>query len=128
MRHFAFPLFWAASIYFLCTLGSEDLPSLSFWDFLNFDKLIHALMFAVLVLSLIVCFRKQSQSAFLRKRAIESAFVLSFLYGTTIEILQLVMAQGRSADWKDVVANTVGCILGIYFFRLIYGKLLFKAS
>lgn len=128
MRPYWFPLFWALVIGFLCTLGSDDLPKVSFWDWLSFDKLVHVGMFAVMVLSFIVCLKKQTTSAYLKNQAIWAAVVFSVVYGACIEGAQYLMNIGRSAELKDIVANTVGCILGVYFFRFIYGKALFAAS
>lgn len=128
MRHFWFPLFWALSILFLCTIGTEDLPSVGFLDLFSFDKFVHTLMFGVLTLTLVVAFRRQARFSILSKKAILIAFVSAVFYGTAIEILQYTMSTGRSAEWQDIVANTLGCVLGVYFFRLVYGKQLFRAS
>ena len=128
MRHYWFPLFWALSILFLCTIGTEDLPSVGFLDLLSFDKFVHAAMFGVLNLTLLVACRRQLRFHVVRKKAIIIALVFSLAYGTIIEVLQFFLATGRSAEYQDIVANTVGCIIGLYLFRLIYGKELFRAS
>ncbi|MFT7612480.1 MAG: VanZ family protein [Parvicellaceae bacterium] len=128
MRHFWFPLFWALCILFLCTIGTENLPSIGFLNLFSFDKFVHALMFGVLALTLIVAFRRQGRISLFNKRAILFATLGSVLYGTAVEILQYLMSTGRSAEWQDILANTVGCVLGVYFFRLVYGKQLFRAS
>ena len=128
MRHLWFPLFWSLTILFLCTLGTEDLPSIGFLDLFSFDKFVHTMMFGVLSLTLITGLRKQDLSATLRRKALLVAGGFSVLYGVVIEILQFLMDTGRVAEFQDLLANTVGCALGIYFFRLVYGKELFRAS
>ena len=128
MRHYLFPVFWGVVIFFLCTLGAKDLPNVGVWDWLGFDKFIHAGMFAVFVLSIVVCLRKQVRIDSLRKNSKRIALVIGIVYGALIEGLQYLLDTGRAAELEDIVANTVGCILGIYFFRLIYGKSLFATS
>jgi len=38
-------------------------------------------------------------------------------YGGTIEILQYYVFTGRSGDVKDAIANAIGALLGLWFFR-----------
>lgn len=128
MRHYWFPLFWALSILFLCAIGTEDLPSVGFLDLFSFDKFVHAFMFGVLAMTLLVALKRQSRFQLLRKRAIIISLVCSIAYGVLIELLQYFLSTGRSAEFQDLIANTVGSVLGIYFFRLVYGKELFRAS
>ena len=128
MRHFWFPFFWALSILFLCALGADDLPSVRFPDFFNFDKCVHAIMFGVLSMSLLIALRRQSRYQTLRKKALLISCCFAISYGVAIEILQYFLATGRIAEFQDIFANTVGCVLGICFFRLVYGKALFRAS
>ena len=39
--------------------------------------------------------------------------ILAFIYGIIIEILQGELTTSRSADFKDVLANSVGILIGI---------------
>jgi len=39
--------------------------------------------------------------------------LFSFLYGIIIEVLQLLMQFGRSAEMSDVVANAIGILAAV---------------
>ena len=113
---------WALFILLLCSAPGDQLPEAGFWDLLSFDKFVHAFLFAIQVLVLIVGFRRQYSYSVLRYYARSAAFVTGVIYGIIIEILQLLVFSGRSFDLYDVLANIIGCILGIILFRIIYGK------
>ena len=128
MRHFWFSIFWSVSIFFLCLMSTEDLPSIDYLQLLSFDKLVHAILFGLLSLSLLVAFRRQNKVNYIRKKAILIAVLFSLIYGLILEIVQYSLVEDRTGEVYDIVANMLGCALGIVFFRLIYGKQLFSAS
>ncbi|MCB0397085.1 MAG: VanZ family protein [Flavobacteriales bacterium] len=121
-RHFAFPVFWALLILGLCGLPGDELPDSDLWDLLSFDKAAHAILFAVLVSSLIVAFSKQHPFYALRYHARSTAVIIGFVYGTLIEGLQLIIFSQRSGDLMDMMANGIGCLAGLIMFYTVYGK------
>jgi glycopeptide antibiotics resistance protein len=46
-------------------------------------------------------------------------FLLSFMYGLAVEILQPIVAEGRMFSWVDVVANTIGIAVGMLLARFL---------
>lgn len=60
----------------------------------------------------------------------ELVAVRSFLFSLTIEVLQLLLYitlnSGRSVDINDLIANTLGGILGYYAIRLVSKNTYFK--
>ncbi len=128
MRHFYFPVFWAVSILFLCLIDTKELPSVTYLELMEFDKLVHIVLFGLLMLSCTVALRKQTKIAWAQKNAMVIALLFSIVYGSVIEVVQFFMAQDRTGELYDVLANGIGAFLGILFFRFIYGKELFRAS
>lgn len=112
----------------MCLMSTEDLPSIDYLQLLSFDKLVHAILFGLLSLSLLVAFRRQNKVNYIRKKAILIAVLFSLIYGLILEIVQYSLVEDRTGEVYDIVANMLGCALGIVFFRLIYGKQLFSAS
>lgn len=45
------------------------------------------------------------------------------LYGIIIEIFQGLSTTYRNADIWDVVANLIGSLIGIYFFKSVMNKI-----
>ena len=117
-----FAISWALFILVLTTLPGEDLPDLSFWSLLTFDKAAHGFVFAVLVFQLIIGFIKQYQFRQLRYKAVSIAFLIGIFYGAVTELLQEFIFTGREADIMDFVANFIGSLIGVVAFRIIYGK------
>ncbi len=122
IMHLLPSVFWALFILVLYGLPGGDLPSLDWMALLSFDKLAHAVFFAVQVCTLIVAFRKQHTYDTLRKKAFVWAVGIGSLYGVVLEALQNLLFIDRTTDWMDLLANLIGCGLGVILFRVIYGK------
>ncbi len=115
-------IFWTLLILLLCLLPGKDMPDLSFWQLLTFDKVAHVFVFAVLVFVLATGFIKQYRFRNLRYNAVKSAFIFSILYGGATEILQGILTPDRHPEILDFAANAFGCGVGVATFFLIYGK------
>lgn len=113
-------IIWAGIILLLSGLPSSNFPDLSFWNFLTFDKFAHALFYAVLVVLIAIGEVKHHRFSSKRSQSVVKGFVVGFSYGLLIELLQAVLFVGRSADWTDVVANTIGCLIGVIYFKWNY--------
>ena len=50
------------------------------------------------------------------------AFLISVLYGALTELLQIYIFIGRYGSIYDFCADVIGCVLGIFIFRLIFRK------
>jgi len=122
LRHLSAGISWALLILVLCSSPKSELPSTTLWDFLSLDKLAHVTVFCVLVHLLIVGFKKQYLSFYLRYHARIWAFGTGVIYGIAIELIQMFFSTDRSAEFLDLIANTAGCLCGILLFRIIYGK------
>ncbi|MBP9068996.1 MAG: VanZ family protein [Bacteroidia bacterium] len=110
---------WALIILGLCSMPGQHIPSFNFLEMLAFDKWVHAGMFFVLC-SLIFFYLLQKNSS---HNKIYVFFALSILYGCSLEIMQGTLFSNRSADWNDIIANSVGCIFGLMFYRKLFNYL-----
>jgi VanZ family protein len=97
---------WAALIFVLSSVPGQSLPPLPAW---NFDKVVHALVYAILGGLCLLALRRGSRLS--RGRAVALAALAATLYGISDELHQL-LTPGRSADVLDVVADAVGAIVG----------------
>lgn len=50
--------------------------------------------------------------------ALIKSCILAFIYGIIIEILQGELTTSRSADFNDVLANSIGIVIGILLVSL----------
>ncbi len=82
---------------------------------LGWDKAQHALAYGVLTLTSGLFFR---QYGFPAKQAWWGAVIYAIVFGGVLELLQAIAGTGRSCEWTDLVADTVGAltvgIIGLY--------------
>lgn len=87
--------------------------------FPGFDKFAHALMFGFLLLMLFTDRWRKHQYVGLKQIVYFSVTTAAF--GLLIEVLQLSMNVGRSFEWADWIADSIGTITvatAIYIFLI----------
>jgi len=113
---------WIIIVGFMYAIPGQDLPSISLWDVLNFDKAAHFLVFLILTITLIVGLRKQQRFSYFQRNGVNIAAVFALIYGGILELMQGWVFIERTSDWLDFLANTVGILFGMLFYRILYGK------
>lgn len=113
-------LLWAIVIASLYFLPGKDMPVLSFWDILQFDKVGHFGVFAVLSVITLTGLKRQQQFRRMRVKAV--ALMLTFIipYAALLEYFQGILSPDRTSDVMDFLANVGGSLIGIVIFKLIY--------
>lgn len=109
-------LFWLVVIFILISLPSSNFDESSY---LSGDKLIHGMLFFVLVILLKQGFYKQQYLAVLRYENSFYALAIGFFFSGTTELVQGLLVSSRYADPFDFIANSLGCLLGALFFNKI---------
>lgn len=64
-------------------------------------------------------FIKQHAYSFLYQYAGFTTFVISVIFGSLIELLQMTMGLGRQGDVMDIISNTIGTVAGIFTYNLL---------
>ena len=106
---------WLIFIFVLCNLRPSALPSDAWFVFSGIDKVVHAsfyIIYSWLFIPVFMKNRTMNQSVFF-------TVISGFLYGVFIELMQHFVFTYRSADWRDVVANSIGLSIGIFSFPII---------
>ena len=102
------PIYWAFLTYMLLKPGEENHE---YWFmFSGIDKVLNFSIFAALGFSFITAFPRIKFSYF---------FQIILLYAFLTEILQEEMGLGRSMETLDIVADTIGFLVGYYTYRLL---------
>lgn len=113
----------------LCGLPGSYFPTVrTFWEWLGPDKIVHSLMFAALSFSIIVGYRKEyleGDKAY-RVKLQWITLAISILYGGLTEILQYYVFVNRYGSVYDFFADVIGCILGVFIFKIIFRKKMIK--
>ncbi|MFY8025590.1 MAG: VanZ family protein [Sediminibacterium sp.] len=103
-----FCLFFITSL-ILFTLPANKVPRVYWLEIPNFDKIIHAGIFAALCISAYLWlshFYPKSE----KKIAIIIVLVMA-AYGIAIEFIQVRFIEGRSFEELDIAADFTGCII-----------------
>lgn len=111
-------LLWALVISVLSFLPPSSFPETKL---VGLDKLVHICMYGALTFLLIIGFKKQFSFKRLKNNAIALAAAFSVVYGALIEMLQGMIVVNRSMELADIVANAIGCLIGMLIF-FFYGK------
>lgn len=114
----AFVWFIIANILFL--MPGEDVPAISFLDEIYFDKWVHAGLFFGLVFLTALPYLKTQR---LSKKLLIKISITFILYGVLIEFLQRYVAIDRDYDVYDMIADSIGCVLGAIAVNWRYRKL-----
>src|SRR4051812_1663480 len=106
-------------IMILCGIPGNDLPDLTFLEWLRPDKMVHLFMFGTLNFLLIRGFKKQDSYLRVQRSARIYATVTAILYGILTEVLQATIFIHRSADVRDAAADALGALCGIWIYNYI---------
>ena len=85
-------------------------------------------MFAAFAFSVIVGYRKEyceSGKAYRIKLQLVT-LIVAMSYGALTEVLQMYVFKGRCGSVYDFLADVIGCILGIFIFKIIFRKKMIK--
>jgi VanZ family protein len=117
-------ILWAIIILILLGLPGSDLPDASFINIPQFDKLVHAGLFGILVFLLARGFYLQHRFDNLTKHFIQFSFLISVFYGGLTEILQGRVFPDRTSDIFDFISDVAGSAIAIVLFLLYKKKVL----
>jgi len=81
---------------------------------ISLDKLIHVTIYLILVFIWLLYFFKRQR--FLVLNTLIKILIACFIYGILIEVSQHLFVASRQADFLDVLANSIGLILGAFIF------------
>jgi VanZ family protein len=55
--------------------------------------------------------------------SIWKVFIILVLFGIIIELLQRLLTQYRTMDWKDALANTLGLFIGLMLHNFYFKRI-----
>ncbi len=99
-----------------------DLPEIDF--LLSIDKIGHFIIHAILSLIWLTYFfvkKKGTLSALM----VVSILIVCLTYGIVIEVYQQMYIASRQADMLDVIANSIGTLVGMILFMNVKKRIIF---
>jgi VanZ family protein len=105
--------FWFALTTYLLVIPGDELPKTNLISIPYFDKLVHIGLFAILSALWLKSMKNRSTT-------LEAIVVLGTIaYGVAMEFVQRDFVANRSFDVMDIMADSVGAVLG---FALVAAK------
>lgn len=105
---------WFILTLILLTLPGKDLPKIGWMDHLQIDKIVHVILFSVLV-ALFFWGIASTKPGIAEKRALLFIALTALLYGIAMEFVQKYWVPNRSFDVWDIAADGTGSFLPFLF-------------
>ncbi|MFT4753582.1 MAG: VanZ family protein [Salibacteraceae bacterium] len=112
-------ILWALLVAVLSFLPGSKFPKT---ELTNIDLVVHFFFYCVFTFLLILGNVRQTQFSFCKNNPILMALSVSIPYGGVVEIIQGTKFVSRSAEFADFIANSIGSIIGVILFFIIYGS------
>ena len=128
-RHIYPGLICGVIIMILCGLPGSCIPKVrTFWEWLSPDKIVHTVMFACFAFSIMFGYRKEycEREKAYRVNLQLITLLVSVSYAALTEVLQAHVFIGRCGSVYDFFADVIGCVLGIFIFKIIFRKKMIK--
>jgi len=122
--YFVPAILWALFIMLVCLVSPKYIPVVKF-DLFSPDKIAHATLFGFLCLLLNWALNKNNFLSYKNMLLLTAATIV---YGAFIELLQMLLRNGRTADIDDIIANGFGALLIYLFYSLYYRSLIRKTA
>lgn len=115
--HFVpFFAFFFFSLY-LFTLPGQSIPQIGILELIEFDKWVHAAIFSILVSSALFPLKRHVANKKRTHTIFVIVTVLAIFYGIAIEFIQKYWIVNRSFDVFDILADSIGAVIGYVFSR-----------
>lgn len=113
---------WLVVITTLSLVSFPDDDSSSMIKIPYFDKVVH--FFFYFTASVLGCLfgREQTLGRIKRSKVIWITVTGLIIYGILIEVIQSNYTTYRSGEAMDVVANSIGAIIGSFFIKMLFSK------
>ncbi|WP_255513220.1 VanZ family protein [Lutibacter sp. Hel_I_33_5] len=86
--------------------------------FTYLDKIEHIIAYFVLAICWFCTIHLKTKNNSLKK----TVFFLCISYGILLEVLQGTLTSYRTADWKDMIANSIGVLIALLIFNKFFQK------
>lgn len=117
-------ILWAIFILVLTTSSNGGFVTQTLFG-VPTDLLGHAFIFSILVFFIMQGLIKYWRFSFFLRKIQLYGLLFGFLYGVLIELIQYYFTINRTADYADVIANSIGCLFGLVLFKSVYNDLKF---
>ena len=106
---------WFFIVLVLICMPGRDLPGNSFFEKIQFDKMVHAGMFGLMIILFIRPIAFSNIPVAQKKKYYLRITLLTILWGLATEFIQKYLVAGRTFDLWDFAADAAGCSIACWF-------------
>jgi VanZ family protein len=110
-------VFWFLIVLALMCTPRKDLPDTKLLKIIFLDKAVHFACFALLVILFYYPISKTGASPANKLNYLTRLAIAGVLWGITTELIQLFFIPGRSFDWFDWLADSLGAMAAFFAVR-----------
>ena len=109
---------WTVFIFLLMAIPGNMLPKEEKTFIPNFDKLIHATLFGSFVFLWSIYYDTRKEKNNHSNSRFVLILIIACLYGVATELMQKYLIPNRDYDIFDIMADSIGAVLGFIFVLL----------
>ncbi len=98
----------------LICLPGKDVPKADFLDAINFDKIVHSVLFGGIVFLFCLPFKKTGYSRQEKLQLFIKITLATCVWGLTTEFIQRYFIPGRQFDLLDWAADSFGAVVAYF--------------
>lgn len=119
-KQFLPAVIYLAFTFYLFTIPGQKLPNLPWAEKISLDKIVHLGLFMVLICLFAYPFNKSIITYKKRLNWFLFFSLVGVIYGISIEFIQKYYIPNRSFDLFDILADTIGCLVGYYLAKRVF--------
>lgn len=109
---------WFFLVLILCCIPGYDLPEVDSWMIdIDYDKIIHVILFAILAYLFMNPIVRSGLSTKEKWNWLVKITIATIIWGITVEFIQKFFIPGRSFALTDWLADGLGGIISLIYFR-----------
>jgi len=117
-RHLPWSI-WLCILLVLSLLPGDKLPEIEFSLF-RLDIFVHLIFYSILTFLMLIGFKIKKNEPFFK--SIVLIVMTTVVIGFSIELLQGNFIANRYFSYADILANSIGTVLGLVIFIKFYAK------
>lgn len=120
MRYYIPAILWSFIILILSGIPGNSLPDFSLRSIAQPDKIGHLGIYCIFVSIMLWGAYRNFRPDKIPRHVIVFILLFAIFYGISMEFMQSHFFSGRNFDVLDILANIIGCLIGMVSLRFFY--------
>jgi len=122
MRYYIPAILWSLLILGLSAMPGSSLPDFSLWSLAQPDKIGHLGIYCIFVSIMLWGAYRNFRPDKIPLPVVIFIILFAIFYGISMEFMQSYFFSSRNFDVLDILANIIGCLIGMVSLRFFYRR------